>query len=436
MAHFAKPAEGSWTEHYPELGTGPVNYEDSISPAWYERERDAIFTRTWLSIGRVEQLPRVGSYFTKEIHAARTSIVVVRAADGSLRAFHNMCRHRGNKLVWQDFPREETSGTCRQFTCKYHGWRYDLEGQLTFIQQESEFFDVDKADYPLVGVQVDVWAGFIFVNLDAGNTTSLREFLAELGAGLEDYPFDKMTQVTTYRAEIASNWKLFIDAFMEFYHAPVLHMKQAVSEESSKLASFGYEGLHYEIKGPHGMISSWGGMSPPKDLSMVKPVERALRSGLFGPWDAPDIGELPPGVNPSQSRVWGEDSFLFFPNFMVLIWKPNWYLTYHYWPTSHNTHTFECSLGFVPPRNARERLAQELAASTFKEYSLQDGNTLEATQTALESRVVTEFPLCDQEIMIRHLHKAVRDAVLAHEGRASETPVRVGSRPSSTVARA
>ncbi len=67
MAHFAKPAEGSWTEHYPELGTGPVSYEDSISPEHYELERKAIFARTWLNVGRVEQLPRAGSYFTREL---------------------------------------------------------------------------------------------------------------------------------------------------------------------------------------------------------------------------------------------------------------------------------------------------------------------------------------------------------------------------------
>ena len=71
---------------------------------------------------------KAGSYFTKELDAARTSVVVVRGTDGEVRAFHNICRHRGNKLVWNDYPREETSGTCRQFTCKYHGWRYDLEG--------------------------------------------------------------------------------------------------------------------------------------------------------------------------------------------------------------------------------------------------------------------------------------------------------------------
>ena len=129
MPHFAKPAEGSWTEHYPELGTGPVSYEDSISPEHYELEREAIFRRTWLNVGRVEQLPRNGSYFTKELDAAGTSVVVVRGTDGEVRAFHNICRHRGNKLVWNDYPGEETSGTCRQFTCKYHGWRYALDGR-------------------------------------------------------------------------------------------------------------------------------------------------------------------------------------------------------------------------------------------------------------------------------------------------------------------
>ncbi len=418
MPHFPKPAEGSWTAHYPQLGTAPVSYEDSISPEYFERERDAIFGRSWLNVGRVEQLARVGSYFTREIDAVRTSVIIVRAPDG-VRAFHNICRHRGNKLVWQDYPGEETSGTCRQFTCKYHGWRYGLEGDLNFVQQEGEFFDLDKSDYGLAPVRVDTWEGFIFVNLDAdqsnSDSTPLRDYLGELGRGLEGYPFGEMTQVFKYRAEVGSNWKLFIDAFTEFYHAPVLHARQAVSEESAKLQGYGYEALAYDIDGPHAMVSSWGGMSPPKDLNMVKPIERVLHSGLFGPWEAPIEFELPPAVNPARAKQWGTDSFLFFPNFMILVWKPNWYLTYHYWPTAYNKHIFEGTLYFVPPRNARERLAQELAAVTFKEYALQDGNTLEATQTMLESRAVTQFPLGDQEILLRQLHHTTHEWVDEYE---------------------
>jgi phenylpropionate dioxygenase-like ring-hydroxylating dioxygenase large terminal subunit len=426
MPHFPKPAEGSWTEHYPELGTGDVSYQDSISPEWYELEREAIFGRTWLNVGRVEQLPRVGSFFTKEIDAARTSIVVVRAAKDDVRAFHNICRHRGNKLVWQDYPGEETSGTYRQFTCKYHGWRYALDGECTFVQQEPEFFNLDKKDYGLASVQTDVWEGFIFVNLDPNNTTPLREYLGGLAKGIEGYPFHEFTQVHKYRAEIGSNWKLFIDAFTEFYHAPILHAKQSVAEESRRLSEIGYEALAYQIDGPHGMVSTWTGGTPPKDLSLVKPIEQKVRSGLFGPWDPPDIGieELPPGLNPARHKWWGLDSFLFFPNFMLLVWKQNWVITYHYWPTSYNTHIFEGACYFPPPTNARERLAQELAVVTFKEFSLQDGNTLEATQSMLEANTpVSTFPLNDQEILLRLLHTTTKRYVDEYQLQSSQTPV-------------
>jgi phenylpropionate dioxygenase-like ring-hydroxylating dioxygenase large terminal subunit len=352
-------------------------------------------------------------------------VIVVKGKDGDVRAFHNICRHRGNKLVWNDYPREETSGICRQFTCKYHGWRYDLDGALTFVQQESEFFDLDKADYGLVPVRCEVWEGFVFVNLDP-DAEALEDYLGELAAGLTGYPFHEMTAVSSYRAEVGSNWKLFIDAFMEFYHAPVLHAKQSVSDESRKLQEFGFEALAYKIDGPHSMVSSWGGMSPPKDPSMVKPIERVLRSGLFGPWDRPIDIDLPTGINPAEHPAWGVDSFLFFPNFMLLVWAPNWYLTYHYWPTSYNTHIFETSLYFVPPKTARERLAHELARVTFKEYGLQDGNTLEATQRMIESRVVAKFPLNDQEIALRHLHQTGRRYVAEYQ-QSLETPVEISA---------
>ena len=413
MPHFPKPAEGSWTEHWPEISTAPVDYTDSVDPAFYELEREAIFKKTWLMVGRVEQLPRVGSYFTKELHVADTSVILVRGKDKEIRALYNICRHRGNKLVWNDYPGEEVSGTCRTFTCKYHAWRYELDGKLAFVQQEGEFFNLDKGQYGLKTVRCEVWQGFIFINLDPG-AAPLADFLGEMGKGLEGYPFHEMTEVFTYKAEVGANWKLFIDAFAEFYHAPILHMKQAVKDEADRLAAVGFEGLHYDLKYPHSMVSSWGGMSPPKDLSMVKPIERVLKAGLFGPWDRPDIeglDELPPGLNPSRHPKWGVDSFHFFPNFMLLLWAPGWYLTYSYWPIGVDSHIFESSLYFVPAKTAAERLAHELAAVTFKEYALQDANTLEATQRSLKSRVITEFPLCDQELLLRALHQASRDYV-------------------------
>lgn len=424
MAHFPKPQEGSWTEHYPGLGTKPVSYYDSISQEFYDKEQQAIFLRTWLNIGRVEDLPRNGSYFTRELEWAKKSILVAKDGSGTVRAFHNICRHRGNKLVWDDYPDRETKGSCRQFTCKYHAWQFALEGDLTFVQQEEEFFDLDKNDYGLVPVACEVWEGFVFINLAKEPEQTLTEFLGDMGTALAGYPFGEMTQTWTIRANIGSNWKLFVDAFIEFYHAPVLHVRQAAPGEAEKLFNYGFEALHYELMSPHSMLSSWGGMSPPKDPGMVKPIENAVRSGLFGPWDAPGVvGELPSGVNPAKHKAWGVDSFVIFPNFMILIWERQWYLTYHYWPAGPSGHFFESSLYFVPPKNASERIAQELAVASMKEYALQDANTLGATQSMLESGVVENFVLCDQEMAIRAHHATVREHVAAwEEGRPVNYP--------------
>ena len=415
MAHFPKPAEGSWTEHYPELGTAPLSYDDSTSPDFYERERKAIFKRAWLNVGRIEQLPRAGSYFTKEIVAGNASVIVVRGKDGEIRAFHNICRHRGNKLVWNDFPREETKGFCRQFQCKYHGWRYDLDSALNFVQQEEEFFDLDKSAYGLLEVHCSTWAGFIFVNLADEPEQSLTEFLGPMITNLEGYPFDRMTARFGYRTNVGANWKLFMDAFQEFYHAPVLHARQSPEKYSAMAQQAGFEAPHYRIEGPHRLVSTSGVRFWEMDSELVKPMETVTRSGLFGPWDQVDLGEMPTGVNPARCDPWGLDSFQIFPNFVILLWSQGWYLTYHYWPISHNTHVFEGNVYFLPATNASERIAQEMAAVTFKEFALQDANTLEATQMGIESGYVERFPLNDQEVLCRHLHKEVADWVSANE---------------------
>jgi phenylpropionate dioxygenase-like ring-hydroxylating dioxygenase large terminal subunit len=418
MGRFPKPREGSWTEHYPELGTGLVSYEDSISPEFYELEREAIFRRAWLNVGRVEQLPRNGSYFTKELAVAKTSIVIARDMQGGVRAFHNICRHRGNKLVWRDFPKRETSGVCRQFSCKYHGWRYDLDGALRFVQQESEFFDLDRAEYGLVPVHCEVWAGFIFVNLAKQPERSLRDFLGPMITALEGYPFERMTSRFAYRTEIGANWKLYMDAFQEFYHAPVLHAKQSPDKYSAQAQAAGFEAPHYQLDGSHRLVSTSGIRFWELADDLVKPMERITRSGLFGPWEKVELGPMPPGVNPARCNPWGLDSFQIFPNFVILIWSQGWYLTYHYWPTAFDRHVFEGNLYFMPARTPRERIAQEMAAVTFKEFGLQDANTLEATQTMLESRAVERFPLNDQEVLCRHLHRVTAQWVEDYQKRA------------------
>jgi glycine betaine catabolism A len=428
MTTVSKPSEASWTERYPDLGTGLVSYEDSISPEFHELEREAIFRRAWLNVGRVEQLPRKGSFFTKELPAAAASVILTRDLNDQVHAFHNVCRHRGNKLIRGATPRDETSGFCRQFMCKYHGWRYGLDGELKFVLQEEEYFDFDKTDFPLVSIHCEVWEGFIFINLSKEPSQSLLEFLGPMVRGLEGYPFHLITERYAFKADILSNWKIFLDAFQEYYHAPILHSQQQVPA----LRSFenGFKVPYFQLEGPHRMISTGGWKGLPRHLSpegQLYPIETMTQSGMMGPWERPDIPELdpmnlPPGLNPGGLDPWSISNFQIFPNFVILIYERGWYLTYQYWPTSHNTHNWEMTYYFPPARNASERIQHEVTATVSKEAGLQDAGTLDGTQMGLASRVIDEYPLCDQEITVRHLHKVVGDWVTSYLNNDTSVP--------------
>jgi nitrite reductase/ring-hydroxylating ferredoxin subunit len=405
MTQWTKPAEGSWTEHYPELGTGPISFRDSTSPEFYELEREAVFKRAWLNLCRVEELPEVGSYLTKEVEAANAALIFVRGEDDRIRAFHNQCRHRGNQLV-------NGSGSAPEIVCPQCGWRYALDGSLVHVANPQAFFDLDTADYGLVTVHCDIWAGFVFINFDPEPRQSLREFLGPMITALDDYPFGRLTEHYDWVAHNNSNWKIFADAFQEYYHVPSLHTQQVPAEVRNPNA--GFTCGHFQLDGPHRMVSTAGTRRWLLAPEYMYPIERATQSGLVGPWRTPDIGELPAGLNPGGIEPWGISNFQIFPNLEILIYG-GWYLVYRYWPTSHNTHRFEAYTYFHPARTVRERIEHEVAAVVLKEFALQDAGMLGGTQAALEYDVIDEFPVNDQEILVRHLHKVAVDWVQEYQ---------------------
>ena len=274
MPQYPKPDEGSWTEHYRHLGTGPVSYEDCVSPEFYEDERRAVFERAWLNVGRVEDVPRNGSYFTRRSPSPRPRSSssatsrdrCERSTTSASTAATNSCGpiHRS----------PTTSGSTRAFTCRYHGWRYDLQGACTFVQQESEFFDFDKADHSLSPVHCEVWAGFIFVNLADEPPQSLHEFLGPMVTALDGYPFDRLTERYDFTADIACNWKVFADAFQEYYHVPILHPQEATPPARAMTLSMGFEAPHYQLDGPHRMVSTVG-RAPPHVAGRLPVPDRA-----------------------------------------------------------------------------------------------------------------------------------------------------------------
>ena len=255
LASRSRP-EGTWTEHYPELGTGPVSFEDSISPAFYELEREAIFKRAWLNVGRIEQLPRNGSYFTKAAARRSGPRSSCHATWTAGSAPSTTCAGTAaTSCVWDGTPRDETCGNARQFVCKYHGWRYGLDGACTYVHQENEFFDLRKDELGLAPVHCDTWAGFIFVNLAREPRQTLRDYLGPMVGALEGYPFHEMTERYSFRAENDSNWKVFSDAFQEYYHVPPLHTHQLGPTPEARNPEYEFEGAHYQLDGPHRMVT-------------------------------------------------------------------------------------------------------------------------------------------------------------------------------------
>ncbi|HSA53955.1 MAG TPA: aromatic ring-hydroxylating dioxygenase subunit alpha [Yinghuangia sp.] len=421
---------GKWTPEFPELGTEPVSYDDCTSPEFFKREREAVFRQAWLYVGRSEQLPRKGSYFTRELPGKLASIVITRGLDGKPNAFHNVCAHRGNKVVWQEHPQDESSGFCREFHCKYHGWRYGLEGKVSHVTNEGEFFDLPKETLRMPKLACEEFAGFIFVSL-AENPPPLREFLGERICELEQYPFDKLTQRYGFRAKIKGNWKLAVDSVSEWYHPPYVHAR-FLDKDISKAEKLvpPIDSYHYDLFSPH-MLTSVPG---PPQLPARKPGElgpavndqkwvyRLFRAGLFGPDDTPsDIGPLPEFLNPGEIKSWSNDQYWLFPNLYVQIWGRGFYITYQYWPETVNSHIYDIDIYFVPPKNAQERLAQELIVDSTIEFAMQDVNTIEATQSGLETGATRQFHLSDQELLIRAFHKTNRDAIAAYEAEKGET---------------
>ena len=169
VAFFPKPAAGSWTENWPELGTAPVNYEDSIDPEHCKLEQQAIFKKTWLNVGRVERLPKKGSYFTREMPSVGpgTSVIIVKDKDGTIvRRLPQPVPAPRKQAGVERLSRRGGVGHLPPVHLQVPRLALRLDGDLTFVQQEGEFFDLDKSDYGLVPVRCEVWEGFIFINFD------------------------------------------------------------------------------------------------------------------------------------------------------------------------------------------------------------------------------------------------------------------------------
>jgi Rieske 2Fe-2S family protein len=193
--------------------------EDYTSEEVWEQERERIWFGDWVCIGRSEEVAGPGDYLVRDL--AGESIFVVRNREGLLRCFYNVCSHRGTKFLDDD-----ARGNVRKaFRCPYHAWTYDLDGRLigTPNVREDELFD--RADYPLARIEIDEYAGFLFVNLSA-EPRPLMEALtdgAESITAFERYRMQELRIGHRIVYEVEANWKIVVENYNECLHCPTVH---------------------------------------------------------------------------------------------------------------------------------------------------------------------------------------------------------------------
>lgn len=206
-----------------DLQAAPLARAETIPSAWYcdpdfaAADREWIFGRMWQGIGYAAQVAQPGQYCIENI--AGEPVIVVRGKDGALRAFYNVCRHRGGPLALAD-------GCAAALQCKYHGWTYLLDGSLRGVpaMDRTELFD--RKDFGLVPLRVETWQGLVFVNLDsaapplATRVAGIAERIAPLRLG--DLRFARQVDYT-----VRCNWKVYVDNYLEGYHVPYVHPELA-----------------------------------------------------------------------------------------------------------------------------------------------------------------------------------------------------------------
>jgi phenylpropionate dioxygenase-like ring-hydroxylating dioxygenase large terminal subunit len=226
----------------PPAPTRLIPKERYTSGEYLDRELKKMWPRVWQVACMDTDIPNAGDFYEYQI--GQESVLVVRESADTLRAFHNVCQHRGR-------PLKQGCGNVSQFRCPYHGWTYALDGRLTDVPERQEFCPFADTDAGLMPVKVDQWEQFVFINLDP-DAGPLSDYLGELPARLAPYKLSRQYKWWSRTTVVPTNWKLALDAFQEDYHARFIH------PETVSFAD--YVDNPIELIGDHSVLAAVFGM--------------------------------------------------------------------------------------------------------------------------------------------------------------------------------
>lgn len=293
-----------WRQSPPEAQPDPVNTGHPIdgyryfSQEFFHQEWEEMWTKVWILLGRESEIPEPGDYQMEEV--GPESFIMVRQQDGSIKAFYNVCQHRAARLVFNDLDSVEA------FICPYHGWRFELDGELTYARDAEDFPEGDPCGkMNLIEVPCDTFAGFIWINMNE-DCESLREYLGTVWDDWEAYGIDKWKRYQALTGEMPNNWKVIQDNFNESYHLPTVH------PESDSTVEENYKYTQFDMF-PEGHGRMWMKSGVPSQLLDLKPgddlpeaMQMTLRAyGL----DPEDFRDNPYGTREAlqkAKRAYGE----------------------------------------------------------------------------------------------------------------------------------
>lgn len=214
-----------------------------ISTEFAELEAERLWPRVWQVGCREEEIPNAGDYVVYDI--VDDSIIISRQKDGSIKGYHNVCSHRGRRLA-------QGAGHTAGFVCRYHGWRWNLEGQNTHVVDKHDWPSLDCAKLHLKEVRVGTWGGFVFINMDP-EAEPLEAFLDPVNHLCANFEFEKL-RYRWYRSVVfPANWKVVLEGFNEAYHVQQTH-RQLLDclEDYSNSAAYGKHGAFWYPPLPEG----------------------------------------------------------------------------------------------------------------------------------------------------------------------------------------
>ena len=234
-----------------------------ISPEYLRLEKERLWPKVWQIACREEEIPDVGDFVEYTIF--EESIVVVRAAPDRINAFYNVCQHRGRRLV-------KGRGAIRQFRCPFHMWRYTLEGECAEIYQGDDYVSLCREDVSLKPVRVDIWQGWVFVNMDP-DAEPLLDYLAPVPEYIDPYEIGKMRLRWHKTVIVPCNWKTAQEAFIENYHVASVH-PQLLPYVDDRALSFRHgKHSHYTMAPDN---TGFATPAPQLNVTTPKPAKKLL----------------------------------------------------------------------------------------------------------------------------------------------------------------